>query len=117
MTSPTARSYAVLRERGLPYQAAQYWNSFAKRHVDLFGFIDVVVLAPSGIVGLQVTDDTDHAKRRTKILSLPRATDWLRSGGLIWIWSWGLRGPRGERKKWALREEVITLEHFSVPTG
>ena len=44
-TSPTQLSLKKLREEGyITIQVVEYWNSFARRRIDLFGFIDILAI-------------------------------------------------------------------------
>ncbi len=91
-------------------------HSFKTR--DLYGFADIE--ATGGRYQgqgnydawlLQATDDTHHANRRRKIVEdcAEAARAVLRGGVRIAVVSWGKRGGRGERKRWAVRIEEITL--------
>lgn len=102
-TSPTARTLAECRKRGWTAQVVEHWNAFAKpfgRRVDLFGCIDIVVIMPNGILGIQATAGGGHSTRRTKSLLEPRLAEWIAAGAHFEIWSWLKRGHR-----WELRRE------------
>lgn len=104
--SPTARSLAELRKRGMTAQVVEHWNPFAKpfgRRVDLFGCIDIVAITPNGILGIQATANTGgtHSARRHKALLEPRLVEWIRSGQRFEIWSWSKRASG----RWELRCE------------
>ncbi len=126
--SPTQRALAILKKEGHVACVAERYNAFAgppgmrchacgKNRVgsrsDLFGFIDIVYLTKTSTVGLQVTDSTSHSGHKKKILAEPRALDWLRAGNLIELWSFGLKGGRGEVKRWVLRKEEIVEADFA----
>lgn len=69
--SPTTRSLKWWRKRGAIGGVVEKWNQYAKVRIDLFGFADVVVVDPQfGVIFLQVTSGTNHAKRRNKTLAL-----------------------------------------------
>jgi hypothetical protein len=108
-TSPTARELAYLRERGITAQVTERWNPFARVRVDLFGCIDIVKL-DGFITGVQVTSGTNHAARKTKAEAEPRVGEWIDSGGCFQIVSWSKKGPRGKRKVWTRRCELM-LRH------
>jgi hypothetical protein len=110
--SPTQRTKAVLKKQGVPHQITEHWNQWARKRIDLFGFIDIVALTEEGIVGIQTTSSSNHSARKAKILAEPRAKAWLEAGGIISIWTWGRKGARGKRKLWSSHEECITLEDF-----
>jgi hypothetical protein len=92
--SPTARTLAECRKRGWSAQVVERFNSFTKRRIDLFGCIDIVVITPDGILGVQACAGGDHSTRRNKILLEPRIKQWLDAGGLFEVWSWSKKGHR-----------------------
>lgn len=103
--SMAAKTLAECRKRGWTAGVVEKWNSYVKIRQDLFGCIDIVALTPDGILGIQTTDGTSHAKHVDKILAEPRAKKWVESGGRFELWSWSKRGDRGSRKLWTLRVE------------
>lgn len=117
--SPTERTLKLFRSKGFRCEVVEKIvpGTFIKR--DLFGFGDVeAVGGPDERYGfgycswlLQATDDTNHAKRRTKIVEDCReaAQDVIRGGIRVAVVSWGQRGGRGEKKRWTARIEEITL--------
>lgn len=118
-TSPTQRTLAECRKRGLTAQVVERWNQHARVRVDLFGVIDLVAIVPpdgdilsgqqlraGAILGIQATTGPNHASRRTKILAEPRAREWVDAGGRLELWSWSQRGAAGKRKLWTLRVET-----------
>ena len=117
-TSPTQRTLAECRKRGLVAQVVEKWNPHARIRQDLFGVIDLLAimppsnLGPGSILGIQACVGGDHAKRREKILAEPRAAAWMRSGGRLELWSWSKRGNRGARKLWTLRVEAFTADSW-----
>ena len=78
---------------------------------DLFNCIDIVALGEGTIIGLQVTggQSGNHAARRAKAIAEPRLRKWLEAGGRFEVWSFALRGARGARKIYQLREDPVTL--------
>jgi hypothetical protein len=106
--SPTQRTLAECRKRGWVAQVVEKWNPHAKVRQDLFGCIDVVALTDRGILGIQACAGASHAARAAKMRAEPKTLAWLKSGGVLEVWSWAKRGPRGGRKVWTLREEAIT---------
>ena len=112
-TSPTQRSLALLRRQGYRVAITEHWNSFVKRRQDLYGFIDVLAIAPS-MLAIQTTS-ADHVSHRVeKILDLPAAREWIEAGHRIIVHGWAKRGPRGAVKKWECREVEILREHFDT---
>lgn len=117
-TSPTARTLAELRKRGETAQVVERWNKFAKKRIDLFGVIDIVVIRSAlhgkrlGIVGVQATTGENHSHRREKMLAEGRAREWIAAGGQLEIWSWSQRvaykmdGTKRAMRSWTLRVET-----------
>lgn len=120
--SPTARTLAECRKRGWIAQVVERYNSYTKQRIDLFGCIDIVVITPEGILGIQAAAGSrqdgrgggDHATHRTKILAEPRIGAWLRAGQRFELWSWAKRGDRGARKLWTLRVESFAAADFEI---
>lgn len=117
--SPTQRTMAELRKRGWTAQVVEHRVPRVNILRDLFGVIDVVALAPGVfnleapyILGIQATSGVNHAARRDKILTEPRARQWVEAGGRLELWSWSKRGDRGKRKLWALRVEAFIAESW-----
>lgn len=115
MTSPTQRSLAMLRERGMLAEVVERWNPYTKTRKDLFGFADIVaVLESTGDpFFVQTTSGANLAARRTKILGIaaefPAVAALIRTGRVV-LHGWAKRGGRGKRKVWTLREEIVLLE-------
>lgn len=121
----TQRSLKHLRDL-YPLSAVEkveYWNSFAKKRHDLFGFADVLVAGPdAGTIYVQVTTRGCMSARRQKILGKPQRSDkdpegaakarysrvlsCLRSGARILVQGWDQPGGKGT--KWVLTEWEIT---------
>lgn len=121
-TSPTQRTLKLLRNKGMTCQVVERWNQFAKVRQDLFGFIDIVAMATSGvatsglepgIIGVQCTsgEGGNRAARRAKIIAEPKAFTWLKAGGEIWLITWAKRG-KGKVKTWQ-----YTVEFFHLSEG
>ena len=111
-TSPTQRSLKNLRGRGWTVGVVEKWNAHIRCRQDLFGFADLLAFHETVdcqlIVALvQTTSGSNLAARRTKILANEYAQRWMRLGGKILLHGWAKRGPRGKRKVWTLREEVL----------
>lgn len=128
--SPQARTIAALEAEGYLVDITER-RITSKIKKDLFGFIDVVALAPAGsvtwggrvhetrkggLLGVQITSGSNHAARRKKILNECRdaAIWWLNCRNRIQVRSWSKRVVRrGQPKRvWVERVEDITLEMF-----
>lgn len=102
-SSPTARSLAIMRERGYPLvQVVERWNLHAKVRVDLFGIIDLVAVGPD-IVGVQATSASNVSTRVKKITD-SEALPVLRKAGIRVL----VHGWRKSRGRWVLREVDLT---------
>lgn len=120
--TPTARSLALLRERGFLVAKVEQRLPIPGKFVtrDCFGFGDLLIagyerhkagfenLAVSIIALVQVTSTSNLAARERKIRGLQKAADWLRIGGIILLHGWSKKGKRGARKTWQVTERRIT---------
>jgi hypothetical protein len=109
------RTTKELRELGWRYSIEEHWNPYDNKRHDLFGFIDVLALAPGRAIGIQ-TGIQGHAGHKKKILACAAAIDWLKTNNAIEIWTWRkLKVTRGGKAvKWSVRIEEITLNMFSM---
>jgi len=122
VTSPTQRSLAYLRSRGIQVgKVGDFWNQYARIRQDLWGFADLLCVRSVQAAGewsspaiflVQATSGANHAARRDKILGIPAAKAWLEVGGGILILSWARRGERGKVKRWQAREEWLAVLDF-----
>jgi len=116
-TSPTARSMKYLRDKGWQVARVERWNPFAHIRQDVWRFGDILACRRAvildgkgfvyGIALVQSTSVSNFSKRRTKILALAESQEWKAAGGLVLLHGWGKQGPRGKRKTWQLREEML----------
>ena len=127
-SKPTQRSLKALRDAGYLVCIVEKWlpargeMKFGIR-IDAFGFGDLLACKPSkqyvdtktaqlyrepGEIALvQTTDHTSFSKHKLKILAIPEFQKWKDAGGIVRLHGWAKRGPRGERKVWTLREEIL----------
>jgi hypothetical protein len=109
MRSPTARSLAPLREFGYTVKVVERWNPYAKIRQDLFG-VDILALKPGEpALVVQATTGNNHAARRSKLDVECFTALWDGAGAMIKVWSWSKQGPRGQRKVWTVRREMLSL--------
>lgn len=121
--TPTARSLALLRERGFLVAKVEQRLPIPGKFVtrDCFGFGDLLIAGESrgiekdgrwlgaGFVALvQVTSTGNMSAREKKIRALPEAKRWLETGAGILLQGWSKKGKRGERKTWQVTERRIT---------
>jgi hypothetical protein len=65
------------------------------------------VLAESSIALVQCCRDGDFAEHKDKILAINEFYTWKAAGGLVFLQGWSLKGPRGQKKHWQMREEEL----------
>jgi hypothetical protein len=97
--SLTARSTALLRERGYQVATVEHYNAFTKRKHDLFGCIDLLAIGNGETVAVQVTSKSNLAARRHKVEEAEAYPEMLRSG-----WRVILHGWFKENNRWQLKE-------------
>ncbi len=114
--SPTMRSLSRYRKLGWPVCVVEKWVPQAGdwkrgKRIDAFGFGDLLVIAPHGIMLVQTTTGGDGrggggmAARITKIRTecAANAHAWLAAGGLIRVEGWTKRA----NGRYDCREEEI----------
>jgi len=114
--SPTARTLALLRKRGLHAFVVERWIPQARKRIDVAGIGDILCFGQSfGIALVQCTTASNLSSRIHKFNSLlvenSALESWFRSGGRVLFYGWSMRGKRGERKLWG-----VTI-HEGLPTG
>ncbi len=123
--TPTQRSIEHLKKRGYRCAIVEHWNSFARRRIDLYGFIDILAISPTETLAVQTTTGANLAARITKAQALPSYADWLASEQCdgwhdprrtVEFHGWAKRGARGKRKLWEVRIErhcsAVPIERF-----
>lgn len=63
-----------------------------------------IVVAEKAIALVQCCRDADLAEHRTKILGINEFYTWKQSGGRVFLQGWSLKGARGQKKRWTMRE-------------
>jgi hypothetical protein len=86
--SPTQRTIKVLKEDGWSVAIVEYWNPFARRRVDLFGFIDILALKGDETLALQVTSGTNVSARVKKITDHANIAAVRDAGWRVEVWGW-----------------------------
>jgi carbonic anhydrase len=80
----------------------EHWNPFAHIRQDLFGFGDILAVKDGETLVVQTTSAGNASARVKKILALPSYRIVKAAGWRVVVHGWGLRGPRGKRKKMTL---------------
>ena len=105
--SPTARSLRHLRALGYTAEVVERTIPRTWIKKDLFG-VDIVALKPGEpVLAVHATTGTNHAARRTKLEAAGFIALWKGAGAVLEIWSWKKTGPRGQRKTWMVRREIL----------
>lgn len=90
----TQRALAVLRGHGYLATVVEHWNPHVRQRKDLFGFADLLAVAPGHTLAVQATT-ADHVADRVNKLTEPASKvaaavfDCLRAGWRVEVW--GLR--------------------------
>lgn len=105
--SPTQRSLAHLKGLGYRAKVVEKWNPFAKIRQDLFGGDILALKSGEPVLVIQCTTGAHHAARRTKLEEEGFTALWTGAGARLEVWSWAKQGPRGKRKAWMLRREML----------
>lgn len=121
------KSRKLLNELG--YQSwivEKPWSPYTKRREDLFNFIDLVGIRSDllGVTGIQAcgSDIGEHIRKILEgyeskdkhIPPNPHLLPWLQAQNRFFIWSWTMRGARGKRKMYRLREIEFLIENGQV---
>jgi len=118
MSRHTQRTLAALKKQGYTVGMVERFipipGGHGKRH-DLFGFIDIIAIKEGEILGVQSCGSgfSEHDK---KILSEPKAVEWLKAGGKLELWAWRkIKQKRGgSRYIYQPRIKQYTLEDFDA---
>lgn len=102
--TPTQRSLKHLREQGYTVDVAEHWVSFAKIRRDLFGIIDLVVLAGPETIGVQTTSGSNVSARVKKITASEHLPALRRAGWRLLVHGW----RKNSTGKWVLREVDVS---------
>jgi hypothetical protein len=109
--SPLARSLKVLQQNGWQSAKTEHYNSFSKRRVDLFGFIDILAVKGPATLALQPTSDSNVSARVRKVYESPYLPAVLAAGWKVEVWGWAKRRALGsQRETWQVRRVAITAE-------
>lgn len=109
-TSPTQRTLKLCRKAGWTCQVVERWNQFARVRQDLFGFIDLVAMDGTSIIGIQSTSGDNVSARLTKIKANEFSRQWIESGGRLFVHGWRKLASSG---RWECREIEVTAEMLS----
>lgn len=106
VSSPTARSLAILRERGYRCQVVEYFVPYTKVRRDLFGFIDIMAVRDGETLAVQTTSGAHVAERINKITvdKAAELADVRKAGWAVHVHGWS----KNSKGRWVLREVDIS---------
>jgi len=96
-----------LRSAGYQVRVVEKWNQWAKVRQDCFGADVLALKIGEPVLAVQCTSGTHHADHKAKLEASGFIPLWKGAGAQIELWSWTKAGPRGKRKLWTLRREVL----------
>lgn len=117
-TRATQRTLDALRTNGWSTHVVEKWITIPNipgggKRIDAFNFGDILAMRapvgdlPGSIALVQVCPGASHAQHKAKILAIPEFQIWKQAGGRVFLVSWAKRGPRGEKKRWVMREDEL----------
>ncbi len=107
MPSPTELSLKSLRADGYTCWIVEYWNSFSRKRVDLFGMFDILALREGETLAVQTT--TTGVSARVKKINASPYLDAVRlAGWRIEVHGWSKRAKPGKRALWVKRTIDMT---------
>ena len=94
--SPTQRTLAYLRAEGYTVAITEHWNQWARRRVDLWGFVDVLGLKDGETLAVQCTSDSNVSARVKKIADHENIAPVRKAGWKVIVMGWkaGRKEPR-----------------------
>lgn len=78
-TSPTQNSLSALRAQGYTCWIVEYWNSFTRKRVDMFGMFDIIAIRENETLAVQTT--TTGVAARVKKITESEYLDAVRKAG------------------------------------
>ncbi len=103
-TSPTQLSLKKLREEGYTVQVVEYWNSFARIRIDLFGFIDIIALKGKETLAVQTTSASNMSARCKKIADHENVGAVREAGWTIHVHGW----HQDDKRKWHCKVKDVS---------
>lgn len=106
--SPTQNSLAILRALGYECWVVEYWNSFTRKRVDLFGMFDILALRDGETLAVQTTT-SGVAARVKKITDSPYLDAVRKAGWRIEVHGWRLAPKTKGGKVRIWKQRVVDL--------
>ena len=99
MSSPTQRSLKSIKERGYAPWIVEYWNSFSRKRVDLFGIFDILAVGNGETLAVQTTSSSNVSARVKKIAASEYIAGCRESGWRVEVHGW----RKNASNRWVLR--------------
>jgi hypothetical protein len=99
VSSPTQRSLAAIRERGYQPWVVEYWNSFSRKRVDLFGIFDIIAVGNGETLAVQTTSGSNVSARIRKIRDSEYIAACREAGWRVEVHGWA----KNASNRWKLR--------------
>jgi len=98
--SPTQNTLKKLRKDGYMPAVVEYWQPFAKKRKDLYGFIDVIAVGTKGTLAVQATSLSNMSARIHKIREDKKEAlkNVLAAGWRVEVWGWYKKANRWQVK-------------------
>ena len=95
--SPTQLSLKKIREEGyVVVQVVEYWNAFARRRIDLYGFIDILAIKDGHVLAVQTTTVGNMGARIKKIANHNNVGEVRKANWTIHVHGWHKPGGKWE---------------------
>jgi hypothetical protein len=99
VSSPTQRTIKHLHDQGYETWVVEYWNSFARQRVDMFGCIDLVAIREGETLAVQTTSGSNVSARVKKITDNKYLGPMRKAGWRVEVHGW----TKGKNGRYALR--------------
>lgn len=106
--SPTQNSLAALRGWGYDCWIVEYWSSFSRKRVDLFGCIDILAIRQGETLAVQTTT-TGVASRVAKIKASEHYPNMLAAGWRVEVHGWTKKPQAKGSKRLVWKQRVVDL--------
>lgn len=106
--SPTQNSLSALRAQGYTCWIVEYWNSFTRKRVDMFGMFDIIAIRENETLAVQTTT-TGVAARVKKITDSEYLDAVRKAGWRIEVHGWR-KSPKAKGSKVEIwKQRVVDL--------
>ena len=106
--SPTQNSLSALRALGYTCWVCEYWNSFTRKRVDMFGMFDIIAIRENETLAVQTT--TSGVAARVKKITDSEYLDAVRKAGWrIEVHGWAKKPKTKGSKVEVWKQRVVDL--------